>query len=234
VIPTLFETDSKPVDSVFSALGCRPPRPHSASKNPESFPHRWKARYPLSEGEDPLQKYGSVYPSCVAIAKTELTIARNQQLRMWIEGLEEGEVCAGSVRRTLTLEDGEILSPEATVSRIYREHIDGKGPLNDEEQRKFWPFIFGEELTRILEKGNWGVDPLLFAQDYQVTDFRTSTVFKDDKGHAQVLVAFKNFGEPTVLFVSLRLTDHGWRIGNIVNPVDGTDLLHDLGVATPP
>ncbi|MFT5470639.1 MAG: hypothetical protein ACI8UO_005769 [Verrucomicrobiales bacterium] len=53
MIPTLFETDSKPVDSVFSALGCRPPRPHSASKNPESFPHRWMPYRLLIEIDQP-------------------------------------------------------------------------------------------------------------------------------------------------------------------------------------
>ena len=126
-------------------------------------------------------------------------------------------------------EEAEVLSPEATVAKIYREHIAGRGPLNDVEQRKFWPFYFSGKLVKILDRGNWGADPFLFAQDYQVTGLKTSTISNDGKGRALVLVKFNNFEQPTELVVSLRNTDHGWTIGNITDPTEGTDLLHDWG-----
>ena len=44
-------------------------------------------------------EYGSAYPMCSGIALAELTKARTAQLRAWIEGVEEGEVCAGSIKR---------------------------------------------------------------------------------------------------------------------------------------
>lgn len=53
-----------------------------------------EARYPAS---DTALEYGSAYPGCVANVKVELTRARIIQLKRWIEGVEEGDVCAGSI-----------------------------------------------------------------------------------------------------------------------------------------
>jgi uncharacterized protein YecT (DUF1311 family) len=43
--------------------------------------------------------YGSVYALCVSDLKTQLTNERIKTLRVWLEGIEEGDVCSGSVRR---------------------------------------------------------------------------------------------------------------------------------------
>lgn len=43
--------------------------------------------------------YGSVYSLCNCQALTSLTNDRNKQLKVWVVGIEEGDVCAGSVRR---------------------------------------------------------------------------------------------------------------------------------------
>jgi uncharacterized protein YecT (DUF1311 family) len=42
--------------------------------------------------------YGSVLPSCEAMYLTELTNDRIKALRVWVDGVEEGNVCAGTVR----------------------------------------------------------------------------------------------------------------------------------------
>jgi uncharacterized protein YecT (DUF1311 family) len=42
-------------------------------------------------------EYGSVYPMCYATWKRTLTIERTRQLRRWVVGVEEGDVCAGSL-----------------------------------------------------------------------------------------------------------------------------------------
>ena len=42
--------------------------------------------------------YGSVLPSCEAMYLTELTNDRIKALRVWVDGVEEGDVCAGTVR----------------------------------------------------------------------------------------------------------------------------------------
>jgi uncharacterized protein YecT (DUF1311 family) len=53
------------------------------------------ARYPA---KDARLEYGSAYPMCWSIYMTDLTKERTKQLRVWIDGIEEGDVCSGSVR----------------------------------------------------------------------------------------------------------------------------------------
>ena len=53
-----------------------------------------KAKYPNGT----LDYYGSVYPMCVSIYKTQLTKERIKTLRLWLTGIEEGDVCSGSVK----------------------------------------------------------------------------------------------------------------------------------------
>lgn len=42
--------------------------------------------------------YGSVLPMCEAMYLAELTQDRIKALQRWIDGVEEGDVCAGTVR----------------------------------------------------------------------------------------------------------------------------------------
>ena len=42
--------------------------------------------------------YGSVYPMCHNAVLTRLTLDRIKQLRVWLDGIEEGDVCRGSVK----------------------------------------------------------------------------------------------------------------------------------------
>jgi len=42
--------------------------------------------------------YGSVFPMCWSYALGSLTRTRTAELRRWLNGTEEGDVCAGSVR----------------------------------------------------------------------------------------------------------------------------------------
>ena len=53
-----------------------------------------KVKYPESEPG----YYGSVYPMCVSIYLEKLTRERIRTLKIWLEGIEEGDVCSGSVR----------------------------------------------------------------------------------------------------------------------------------------
>ncbi|MCF0061801.1 DUF1311 domain-containing protein [Dyadobacter chenwenxiniae] len=54
-----------------------------------------KARYPDREPG----YYSRVHSMCLANLKTELTNERIKTLRVWLAGIEEGNVCAGSVKR---------------------------------------------------------------------------------------------------------------------------------------
>ncbi len=55
-----------------------------------------RARYPAYEPGH----YGSFQPVCESDELTALTEARTQQLRVWLTGAPEGELCAGSVQIT--------------------------------------------------------------------------------------------------------------------------------------
>jgi uncharacterized protein YecT (DUF1311 family) len=54
-----------------------------------------EARFPF---KDKQSHYGSVYPMCSNLFLVERTQERIKQLREWLDGVEEGEVCAGSVQ----------------------------------------------------------------------------------------------------------------------------------------
>jgi uncharacterized protein YecT (DUF1311 family) len=41
--------------------------------------------------------YGSVFPMCAGLYKARLTHLRVEELRLWLDGTEEGDVCSGSL-----------------------------------------------------------------------------------------------------------------------------------------
>lgn len=56
------------------------------------FPHSAEANY-----------YGSVYPQCRAGRLTKMVTERTRELREWLDGVEEGETCAGSIKTKAAL-----------------------------------------------------------------------------------------------------------------------------------
>ncbi len=42
--------------------------------------------------------YGSVFPTCWASYKAYLTRERTKTLQVWLDGIEEGDTCSGSVK----------------------------------------------------------------------------------------------------------------------------------------
>ncbi len=42
--------------------------------------------------------YGTIQPMCWAIYLTQLTLERIATLKQWLEGIDEGDACAGSVK----------------------------------------------------------------------------------------------------------------------------------------
>lgn len=48
--------------------------------------------------EDKLLHYGSVFPMCRSYILAEMTEKRTNRLKVWLEGIEEGEVCLGSIK----------------------------------------------------------------------------------------------------------------------------------------
>jgi uncharacterized protein YecT (DUF1311 family) len=52
----------------------------------------------LFPAEETQTEYGSIYPVCRCQTLSELTVQRTAQLHRWIDGIEEGDVCGGSIR----------------------------------------------------------------------------------------------------------------------------------------
>ena len=47
--------------------------------------------------KDKYFEYGSLYPTCYCLEKIKITELRIQDLKMWVNGVIEGNVCPGSV-----------------------------------------------------------------------------------------------------------------------------------------
>jgi uncharacterized protein YecT (DUF1311 family) len=56
-------------------------------------------RFPVAPQQDPKGDYGSAYPTCYGMYKAELTRQRTKELSLWLSGIEEGDVCSGSIKR---------------------------------------------------------------------------------------------------------------------------------------
>jgi uncharacterized protein YecT (DUF1311 family) len=54
-----------------------------------------QARFPATNS---LVEYGSFFPVCYSNGMEELTKARIKQLRLWLTGIPEGDMCNGSVK----------------------------------------------------------------------------------------------------------------------------------------
>jgi len=48
--------------------------------------------------ENKLLEYGTIYSTCACQTLIELTEVRIKKLQRWLDGVEEGEVCAGSIK----------------------------------------------------------------------------------------------------------------------------------------
>jgi uncharacterized protein YecT (DUF1311 family) len=56
----------------------------------------YETRYP---GKDKQGTYGTTYSMCIDIVDANITIQRVIELKRWLRGVREGDVCAGSVKR---------------------------------------------------------------------------------------------------------------------------------------
>lgn len=53
-----------------------------------------KMKYPVR----PVGWYGSIHSMCIAMYKEELTRTRIETLRNWLDSVDEGDACEGSIR----------------------------------------------------------------------------------------------------------------------------------------
>lgn len=62
-----------------------------------------EALYPVAKGQDARIQYGSMYPTCYTGAKAKLTRQRTEQLKVWLDGAQEGDTCSGSIKNSADL-----------------------------------------------------------------------------------------------------------------------------------
>ncbi|HEY6306878.1 MAG TPA: lysozyme inhibitor LprI family protein [Candidatus Angelobacter sp.] len=60
-------------------------------------------KFPTSAKQTAETTYGSVYPMCYAAYKAKLAKERTRELREWLVGIEEGDVCYGSAKTPASL-----------------------------------------------------------------------------------------------------------------------------------
>jgi uncharacterized protein YecT (DUF1311 family) len=58
---------------------------------------QFEAMFPQILDSRGQYNYGSVFPMCSSLYKASLTHTRVEEIRAWLEGTEEGDVCSGSL-----------------------------------------------------------------------------------------------------------------------------------------
>lgn len=58
---------------------------------------QFEAMFPQILDSRGQYNYGSVFPMCAGLYKAKLTHSRVEELQLWLDGTEEGDVCSGSV-----------------------------------------------------------------------------------------------------------------------------------------
>ncbi len=97
-----FEKSDKELNSVFQQIIKEYSSDTVFIKNLRKAQKLWvqlrdaelEAKFP----DEPDKFYGSVAPMCWSMYKTDLTKERIKKLRVWLIGIKEGDVCAGSVK----------------------------------------------------------------------------------------------------------------------------------------
>ena len=111
--------------------------------------------------------------------------------------------------------------PKEWLEKIYRTYIghDAKGV----EWNKHIPEYFDAELTRLFAKdredakgevGRLDAEPLMGAQDWEVTAVKVDVAAKDDT-HATGTVTLTDLGKPRTITLELAKGKAGWRIHDV-------------------
>lgn len=98
-----FELSEQKMDSVFAAILVEYENAPEFISSLKKAQEAWiifrdahlESIYPE---KDKRAYYGSVYPFCSSNILTQLNKQRTEQLKTWLKGTEEGDMCAGSVK----------------------------------------------------------------------------------------------------------------------------------------
>lgn len=110
--------------------------------------------------------------------------------------------------------DTEV-STEPPVGGAPAEVVRGLYPDGLPQSRSALADVFTADLTAAIEKSGLEFDPVVDAQDMQVTGLEVS-VLSEEGDEAVVDARFKNFGEAKTLTYVLVVEDAQWKIRNII------------------
>jgi len=115
------------------------------------------------------------------------------------------------------------VSPQSLVSKLYRLRSKKGDPLGNPADRRileryFTPRLAGlyvqDQIDARGEDGRLEADPLYYAQDFEITDFKIGEPTRTPDG-VVVVVKFRNIEKPSHVDFELNRTKDGWRVSDI-------------------
>jgi hypothetical protein len=115
------------------------------------------------------------------------------------------------------------ISPQSLVSKLYRLRSTKGDPLRNPTDQKSLGRYFSAHLTQLYvqdqidakgEVGRMEADPLYYAQDFDITDFKVGEPTGTKDG-VIVVVSFRNIKKPSHVEFDLIRTKEGWRVSDI-------------------
>lgn len=109
--------------------------------------------------------------------------------------------------------------PRALIEYVYAPYLNESDPFPDDPSEVYSPTLkqLWDEMSAKSEESEVPIidfDPIINAQDYELTDFLVADpVIEADS--ATVVVSFSNFGEPQELHFELIRNSGGWLIDDI-------------------
>lgn len=121
-----------------------------------------------------------------------------------------------------------VTDPAATIAPLYQRYTmpDAEFPsLRDQApwSNSLWTVL--EAMTRRSEQINGPIldfDPIIGAQDYQLSDLNVANEAISEGSHAVVRATFNNAASPTTIIYDLIWEDDRWKVDNIRG--EGWDL----------
>jgi len=112
--------------------------------------------------------------------------------------------------------------PVAAIEPLYAPYVENKNIPGLLESAPWTDEVRGL-LQQAMDRSNAlneplpvvDFDPIVDAQDWQITEMRASLKTPPADGRAQVTVQFKNFGQDVALTYDLKEEGGGWRVDNI-------------------
>lgn len=111
--------------------------------------------------------------------------------------------------------------PAAAIRPLYDRYMTDGAQFPDFRNQAPWSADLWRQLEAMTQRSEalnepiLDFDPLIDAQDYQLSDLNVRTESVVENSHATVRAAFTNIGRPTEMVYDLVWEDGAWRVDNI-------------------